>query len=140
MEANELRIGNITKQGIVKSFYEHGIHVGLGKTFKFSELEPIQLTEEWLERLCFTPIENSMYVNGKQWILQINGYVDEDNPELPNKDGAWFDGIGTHSFKRDGAMAVNVLCRGNYVCTGPTYVHDVQNLFFSMEGFEMIVK
>lgn len=48
MEAKELRIGSITKQGVVKSFYEHGVHVGLGKTYKFYDLTPIPLTEQVL--------------------------------------------------------------------------------------------
>ena len=48
MKANESRIGNKTKQGKIVSFYEHGVHVGYGKCFKFSEVEPIPLTQQWL--------------------------------------------------------------------------------------------
>lgn len=45
INSNELRIGNEILQGKIVSFYEHGIHVGLGKTYKFSDLNPIPLTE-----------------------------------------------------------------------------------------------
>lgn len=47
MNKEELRIGNLTEQGEVKSFFENGIHVGFGKCYNFNELEPIPLTEEW---------------------------------------------------------------------------------------------
>jgi len=53
MKANELRIGNIIKQGTIKSFYEYGVHWGFGCSTKFSDIEPIELTEEWLVKFGF---------------------------------------------------------------------------------------
>lgn len=53
IQANELRIGNLTEQGEVKSFFENGVHVGFGKCYYFNELEPIPLTEEWLLKFGF---------------------------------------------------------------------------------------
>lgn len=46
MKSNELRIGNLTKQGEIKSFFENGVHVGFGKCYNFNELEPIPITKE----------------------------------------------------------------------------------------------
>ena len=51
MKSNDLRIGNATMQGVVKSFYENGIHVGFGKCYPFSEVEPVPLTPEILEKV-----------------------------------------------------------------------------------------
>lgn len=53
MKATELRIGNITDKGIIKSFYEQGVHVGFEKTFSFNDIKPIKLTEEWLLKFGF---------------------------------------------------------------------------------------
>ena len=49
----DVRIGNMTKQGIIKSFWEKGVHVGFGKCYEFSELEPLILTEEALLNFGF---------------------------------------------------------------------------------------
>ncbi len=141
MDAKDIRIGNITKQGKVESFWEHGVHVGLGKCYRFGELHEVTLTEEWLKRLGFTAVEDDMYVNGKQWLMQVSDdYIDKEIGEIINEDGTWFDGIGTHSFKKDGAMAVNVLCRGNYVCNSVGTVNELQNLFFALTGKDFEIK
>ncbi|WP_396187755.1 hypothetical protein [Flavobacterium sp.] len=49
----DLRIGNMTKQGIIKNFWERGVHVGFGKCYEFNELEPLILTEEALLNFGF---------------------------------------------------------------------------------------
>ena len=60
------------------------------------------LTEKDLERLGFTCVENNSYINGKQWLLQVtNDYVDEEAGEIINRDGTWFDAIGTWNFKEN---------------------------------------
>ena len=53
MQNIELRIGNTVKQGTIQTFYENGIHVGYGKCFKFSETEPIELSEDLLLKFGF---------------------------------------------------------------------------------------
>jgi len=99
------------------------------------------LTEEHLKDLGFTCVKDERYINGNQWLLQVsNDYVDSDNGEIVNKDGTWFDAIGTYSFKRDGAMAVNTLCRGNYVCRSVDTVKDVQLLFLALTGKNLELK
>jgi len=141
MEAKNIRIGNVTSDGIVKTFWERGVHVGLGKCLKFEDLQEVTLTEGWLKKLGFTAVETDMYINGKQWLMQVtDDYIDEEAGEIISRDGTWFDGIGTYSFKKDGAMAVNVLCRGNYVCNSVGTVHELQNLFFALTGTDLEIR
>ena len=93
------------------------------------------LTEKDLKRLGFTCVENDMYINKKQWLLQVsNDYVDEENGDIINRDGTWFDAIGTWNFQKNGEMAVNTLCRGNYVCRAVNTVEDLQLLFVALTG------
>jgi hypothetical protein len=70
IKAEDLRIGVNTKQGKVVSFWESGIHVGMGKTYKFSELEPIPLTPEELVKLGFEKFNT--YKNGSTEYLIDN--------------------------------------------------------------------
>lgn len=107
----------------------------------YSDASPIPTTPEWLERAGFKSVDKPMYINRKQYLLQVsNDYVDEEEGEIINSDGTWFDGIGTFNFKTDGSMAVNVLCRGNYVCRSTSKVHELQNLFFALTGKELEFK
>jgi hypothetical protein len=99
------------------------------------------LTEKHLERLGFTCVENDSYINGKQWLLQVtDDYVDEEAGEIINRDGTWFDAIGTWNFKKNGEMAVNTLCQGNYVCRSVSTVEDLQLLFFALTGNKLELK
>ena len=96
-------------------------------------VKPIPLDEEWLMKLGFKAIDNKTYINGKEWIMQISDdYVDDLS--LINRDGTWFDGIGTHSYTENGAMSVSTLCRGNYVCNNIGTVHELQNTFYILSG------
>lgn len=99
------------------------------------------LTETHLGNLGFTFVEEEMYINGKQWLLQVtDDYVDEENGEIINQDGTWFDGIGTMSFDRTGEIGVNTLCRGNYVCRSVNTVEDLQLLYLALTGNELKFK
>lgn len=53
MEARELRIGNLTDKGVVKNFYQSGIHVGSCRLYHFNELKPIPITEELILKAGF---------------------------------------------------------------------------------------
>ena len=99
------------------------------------------LTEKDLERLGFTCVENDSYINGKQWLLQVtDDYVDEEAGEIINRDGTWFYATGTWNFKKNGEMAVNTLCRGNYLCRSVNTVEDLQLLFFALTGNKLELK
>lgn len=109
--------------------------------FNYSDIQPITLTEEWLIKLGFTAVKSDSYINGTQWLKQVtDDYINEEAGEIINRDGTWFDGIGTHQFKSIGAMFVNVLCRGNYVCNSVGTVHELQNLYFTLTGNELNIK
>ena len=108
IKANELRIGNLTKQGEVKSFFENGIHVGFGKCYNFNELEPIPLTEEWLLKLGFRTEESNCF-------------------ELDN----------IHINTRRELMWVFTKCKNNIEIEIPEYVHQLQNLYFALTNEEL---
>ena len=61
MKASELRLGNVTSEGVIRSFVDGGIHLGMGKCFKFSELKPIPITEEWLVKFGFEKVGENCY-------------------------------------------------------------------------------
>lgn len=104
-----------------------------GSVYDYCQVRPIEITEQWLIDLGFTAVENNMYINGKQWLMQVsNDYVDHEKGNIINEDGTWLDAIGTHSYREDGAMAINVLCRGNYVCGFAKHIHQLQNLFYDL--------
>lgn len=99
------------------------------------------LTEKDLKKLGFACVENDMYINKKQWLLQVSDdYIDEENGDIINRDGTWFDAIGTWNFHKNGEMAVNTLCRGNYVCRAVNTVEEVQLLFFALTGNKLELK
>jgi len=58
MKATELRIGNIISDGVIKTFWERGVHVGLGKCLKFEDLQPIPLTWGGLVKLGFKRVKS----------------------------------------------------------------------------------
>lgn len=140
IKANELKIGNQIDKGIIVNFYETGVHVGLGKCFPFSDINPIPITDEWLLMLGFVKIKEPRYVNGYQYLLQVTGHHDNIETEGIDRSGTWFDGIGGYRWEKDGSIGVNVLCKGNYVCKGANYVHELQNLFFALSGKELEIR
>lgn len=72
MDARELRIGNYTDKGVIRSFIEYGIHVGFGKTYQFSELNPIPITDQWLLDFKFQKsYSREFYWNG---VVKIQTY------------------------------------------------------------------
>ena len=96
--------------------------------------EPITLNDEWLLNLGFEKIPNKMYINGFKYFLHTEGL----NYENYHKDGTYFDGIGT--IQNNGNLVVNTLCRGNYVCNSVQYVHELQNLYYSLTEKELVYK
>jgi hypothetical protein len=119
MKANELRIGNFTKQGELKSFFENGIHVGFGKCYNFNELKPIPLTEEWLFKIC----RNKFSVKDG-WEVEIQGEIFEFF--VNDLDDTFF-------MKYTGGEGVSF---GKEI----KYVHQLQNLYFALTGDELKIK
>jgi hypothetical protein len=113
MKANELRVGNATNKGIVKSFYESGIHVGNGKCYPFSELEPIPLTPEILVKAGFvSPINRpEVFIKNRIQIFRECVYLVEE------------DTIKAH-----------------FIPIRLQHLHQLQNLYFAFTGEELNIE
>jgi hypothetical protein len=112
IQANELRIGNVTKEGIIKNFWERGVHVGFGKCYEFSELEPIPLTEQILLKCGF---RQNKFSEKLIYFLSI--------PNLKTE-------IHCEFFR--GAFVVELNNHLVPIITEAENLHDLQNLYFSL--------
>ncbi len=153
MEAKELRIGNYIQYKPELCYGGTDIHIVKGITKHLFDGHPIistdkgsgnikvfqfiPLTEQWLIDFGFDSEENKMYINSKQFTLQVTG--DRFEGKI-NRDETWFDGIGGYNFKETKQLHVNTLCRGNYVCSTVGHVHQLQNLFYCLTGKELTLE
>lgn len=119
ISAKELRIGNYTSEGKVVSFYENGIHVGFGKCRRFSELEPIELSEEILLKCGFD--KEVVDYNGFSVInFKLNGWL-PFLKEMKLQQCKWY-------------KVYNVAdCH-------ISYLHQLQNLYFALTGKELKIE
>ena len=122
IKASELRIGNITAQGEVVTVYEHGIHVGFGKCFKFRRVEPILITEEWLVQLEFKEKEDISFSYYYKYFKQTNTKGCEQQSKFAL-----------------GRKGTEVFINNVWIC-GVEYVHQLQNLYFALTGEELEIK
>jgi hypothetical protein len=119
---NELRIGNLVryqedttiKQGIVYCLNYTNCTVGckFGRdTVKYSNIEPIPLTEEWLLKFGFIQKNNQFFLENFRFHI-----------EKPcNYDGYIF-------------------CDNHIVLTETKHIHQLQNLYFALTNEELIYK
>lgn len=117
MKSNELRIGNLTDKGVIKSFYEHGVHVGMGKCFSFNELHPVEITCDILLKYGFKKSSPKQYVSDAKNLRTATIYecgiiVWNENTKM-----TWV---------------------GNCCIDNVEYFHDIQNLFFALTGTELV--
>lgn len=73
MKKEELMIGNIVKQGVVKELEEHSALINKGIKFDgytYDRIEPVELTEEWLVKFGF--FDNSYGQFHKDLGIQTN--------------------------------------------------------------------
>lgn len=123
MRAIDLRIGNITSFGAVyciedKNFY---VYDSEGTSYKSSwaDLQPVQLTEEWLFNLGFVNhSEGEFYKDWKCKSLKIR--YKKDNQKFVC--GIWTDD--------DDDCAIVWL----------DYVHQLQNLYYLLTNTELTIK
>lgn len=138
MKENEIRIDNYFQFIGSGCDYEKGEIIRFHRRIweelyqgivKLEDIKPIPLTHDILLACGFAHIQNGLYLNGNQYHLQV--YRD-------GKDGTWFDGIENRNFQDGKALlSVNVLCRGNYVCKGIDYLHELQNIYYDLKKSEM---
>ena len=140
MKSEELRIGNIIKQGRIISFYESGVHVGFGATYSFNNIEPIPLTEDWLLRFGFqddNKEEREKYKHFPTNFLRKNvtplsryfWVYRENDPLLAKRKD--IRGIEQGEFQ--------VWANQSY-CMSVQYVHELQNLYFALTKQELTLK
>lgn len=123
MKPEELRIGNITEQGTIKTFYEYGIHVGLGICFIFKELDPVEITKEWLLKLGFKKrnikwFDKSISKN----IYEYKGYCVEFIDE---------------NYKVLFELKLNDIVRQSNYIANIKHVHQLQNLYYALTEQEL---
>lgn len=135
IKANELRIGNLfkeydsrgipletgwfSKNGVswVSTINHHGVNetsdMGSSNVTQFKDMDPIDLTEEWLLKLGFTTDPKHHVLCYDLGLLSI---------ELPNK------------FYSSGRAYFNSWAILNEM---PKHVHQLQNLYFALTGEEL---
>lgn len=137
IKKQELRVGNfVLCQGkviTVESIYDQGINLEIGpelygdwrceydgyfeyEWFEKALIEPIELTEEWLNSFNFI---NSYDGNLDRWHYGINPITKDWMIEIKN--------IGIGFFYQNGHFKV-------------PYVHTLQNLYFALTGEELLLK
>lgn len=100
-------------------------------------IQPIEITDEWLLYFGFRKFKKEFNINGYEYTLQV---TDDYGEEEINRDGTWFNAIGSRTWKNDKTLVVSPLCRGNYVSNNIQFVHQLQNLYYSLTGEELIKK
>ncbi len=115
MNINEIRVGNIIKQGRIISFVENGVKVSSKEIYNLKDLEPERLTEEVLlvygakRVISEPPIPNRFEFN-------------ETLLRLMFANGEWHCSIGDD---KSGFMFRRI-----------KYIHDFQNLYYGLTGEE----
>lgn len=127
MNTAELRIGNLVNiyQGNVKGFVTNCIVESIGgqiNGYDEDDVEPLPLTEGWLKRLGFDQFGKYSIWN-KQWRKE------------------WMLSAQKHPSLKDGFV---VFIEDNESAAPPSvpimFVHQLQNLYFSLAGEELIIK
>lgn len=115
MDAKELRIGNFVR-GFDDRSYEHQeiqflstrVETTKGLYYKYENVNPIPITEEWLERFGFK--------KDKSWFGEF----------YENKEG---DSVNSD------ITVITVFDTGDFDM--PKYIHQLQNLYFALTGKEL---
>ena len=124
MKANEVRVGNwvsilglwdrqIETIDFASSYIE-------GTDYKYKQLKPIPLTEEWLEKFGFEKIGKFQYSHDEFMNLKI-------------EDGNWAEPCLDVSI-------INATLHEPAYITCITYAHQLQNLYFALTGEELTIK
>lgn len=151
LDPKELRIGNILqsrdKDGdgsiiVVKEFSLGGINpfvsqAGYEYEYSYEKTDyydwfwgaPIELSTEWLEKLGFIKEESSDDEEREIWSYQIANQVSLYYDKAHDEDQPWY----IASFDNN-----NLYQQGFW--NQPKYVHQVQNLVWSLSGEELTIK
>lgn len=118
MKTSELRIGNYTNKGIIKSFWERGVHIGGGRCYEFSELEPIKLTQAKLEEYGFKA--ESQYSDFTRGGISISSFITVCET---GERKSFFLNLGENNEDLN---------------TRIDYVHELQNIYYALTKEELL--
>ncbi len=131
MKANELRIGNNLRQGIVKSIYiDEGVYILMNdnktRMLDTDELRPIKLTKEWMMKLGFEENRPWTFDKGKkgEWTTTLDGFSTEKGSE------------GFRLEWCEGKLCFELYYHYEEIKT----VHRLQNLYFALTETELEIK
>ena len=130
MENTQVRIGNIVN--INNSVYNNKprkVDIDLLIDWDINNPKPIPLTDEILTKLGFEKSENSMFINGFAYKMQIDA-------DAYHKDTVLYEGIGGHCYKKTGKLFLSVFRAGNYVGKSVEFLHEFQNHWFALTALE----
>jgi hypothetical protein len=142
IKANELRIGNIVNhKGVVVSILPNDILALYQREVvgnENNEYQPIRLTEGWLADLGFRLESTSKWVSGYNSIKRTdkvytdNVFYDVDSPKIQidviyNEDETVLRRIGIKDSIGNKTLDIK-------------YVHELQNIYFSLCGEELTLK
>jgi hypothetical protein len=124
MKANELRVSNILKQGVVMEIHSSDAIMSVDGLMASNKmpleiLEPIPLTPEILEQCGFVRVDNKFYHN---WQLRDS----DGSYSVQERDDTYF-------FSNDYSDA------GCYVLTDIKYLHELQNIYWCLAHKELTV-
>jgi hypothetical protein len=127
IQPNELRIGNYVEY--------RGKYVQVNRVEKDSDFQhctPIPITPDILERLGFEKHPHFTVANSRFIELGRNRVLSVECAGTPNE-------IIFLSEQSDKPVK-DVICLRNYDYDGYTYVHQLQNLYYSLTGIELTFK
>lgn len=131
MDANQLRIGNLTRDKLNKTTYEINVRsllyiIECEEASKEISIEPIPMDEKWLLKFGFDNINLKYHGNDEiigLYLENIDSYLTFDNNEWRlEQDDDWRDGGNHHDLP-------NI-----------EFVHQFQNLYFALTGKELTLK
>lgn len=128
MNANELRIGNFVydTKGQVNTIDLEAITYIVKEPL--NQVKPIPITEDWLKRFGFNKFESTKYTSYNS--INIEG----DEGEIKQLE-IWLS---------NGFASTFVLCDKNQdgiiFSQNIKYVHQLQNLYFALTGYELILQ
>lgn len=119
LRAASFRLGNILGNGTVTALVGSTVWIN-GKPMLQDELEPIELTEEWLKRAGFIIIHENKDSGYKELGFELSGVRVKYCIELNQR-----------------PMCYVMPRNGRTHCY---YLHSLQNLIFALTGEELIIK
>jgi hypothetical protein len=117
MKSNELRIGNWVQcddgKSIVCGIEQDETFLNNGVQYRNDAIQPIQITEEWIERFGFEFDQN----------YGLFGFFDDDHAIYSLDTGGY---------------QFHIFCCNDIDCwVKVDYVHELQNLYFALMGKEL---